>query len=157
MHVTELSSLTNAEESYADNPRDNSTHWVLVYFEQVERYKFWWTIGTTLINSKNISYMYLLLAASVEGTQTSQTHSETVNAKEVELKIMYILVRARILQTWLDVLDLCVFLLELDTRSCILGYQLQLSMATVPLWFEFLQCQSINQSINNLYLYTISI
>ena len=43
--------------------------------------------------------MYLLLAASVEGTQTSQTPSETVNAKEVELKVMYILVRAGILQT----------------------------------------------------------
>ena len=42
--------------------------------------------------------MYLLLAASVEGTLTSQTHSETVNAKEVELKVMHILVRARILQ-----------------------------------------------------------
>ena len=76
--------------------------------------------------------MYLLLAASVEGTQTSQTHSETVNAKEVELKIMYILVRARILLT-LTYFDLCVFLLEPDTRSCILGYQLQLSMATIPL------------------------
>ena len=43
--------------------------------------------------------MYLHLAASVEGTQTSQTRSETVNAKEVELKIMYILVRAGILKT----------------------------------------------------------
>ena len=38
--------------------------------------------------------MYLLLAASVEGTQTSQTHSEIVNAREVELKVMYILERA---------------------------------------------------------------
>ena len=66
--------------------------------------------------------MYLPLAASVEGTQTSQTHSEIVNAKEVELKVMYILERAGILQTWLDVLDLCVFLLELDTGRCILGY-----------------------------------
>ena len=43
--------------------------------------------------------MYLLFAASVEGTQTSQTHSEAINAKEVELKVMYVLVRARILQT----------------------------------------------------------
>ena len=43
--------------------------------------------------------MYLLLAGSVEGAQTSQTHSETVNAKEVELKIMSILVRAGIFQT----------------------------------------------------------
>ena len=43
--------------------------------------------------------MYLLLAASVEGTQTSQTPSKTVNAKEVELKVMYILERAGILQT----------------------------------------------------------
>ena len=85
--------------------------------------------------------MYLLLAASVEGTQTSQTPSETVNAKEVELKVMYILERAGILQTWLDVLDLCVFSLELDTRSCILGYQLQLSMATIPLLFEFFRCR----------------
>ena len=42
--------------------------------------------------------MYLLLAASVEGTKRSQTHRETVNAKEVELKVMYILIRARILQ-----------------------------------------------------------
>ena len=81
--------------------------------------------------------MYLLLAASVEGTQTSQMHSEIVNAKEVELKVMYILERAGILQTWLDVLDLCVFLLELDTRGCILGYQL----ATILLWFEFFRCR----------------
>ena len=66
--------------------------------------------------------MYLLLAGSVEGAQTSQTHSETVNAKEVELKIMSILVRAGIFQTCLDVFDLCVFLLKLDTRRCILGY-----------------------------------
>ena len=29
-------------------------------------------------------------------------------AGEVELKVMYILVRAGILQTWHDVLDLCV-------------------------------------------------
>ena len=43
--------------------------------------------------------MYLLLAASVEGTQTSKMHSEIVNAKEVELKVMYILERAGILQT----------------------------------------------------------
>ena len=43
--------------------------------------------------------MYLLLAASVEGTQTSQTHSETVNEGEVELKVMYIILRAGILQT----------------------------------------------------------
>ena len=76
--------------------------------------------------------MYLLLATSVEGTQTSQAHSETVNAKEVELKIMDIFVRGGILQTCLGVLDLCVFLLELDTARCILGYQLQL-LATIPL------------------------
>ena len=55
--------------------------------------------------------MHLLLAALLEG---QQTHSETVNEKgvwaagEVELKVMYILVRAGILQTWHDVLDLCV-------------------------------------------------
>ena len=62
--------------------------------------------------------MYLLLAASVEGTKTSQTHRETVNAKEVELKVMYILIRARILQIRLDVLDLCVFCcLWLQSRS----------------------------------------
>ena len=85
--------------------------------------------------------MYLLLAASVEGTQTSQTHSETVNEGEVELKVMYIILRAGILQTWLDVLDLCVFLLELDTRGCILSYQLQLSMATILPWFEFFRCR----------------
>ena len=53
--------------------------------------------------------MHLLLAALLEG---QQMHSETVNergvAGEVELKVMYILVRAGILQTWHDVLDLCV-------------------------------------------------
>ena len=55
--------------------------------------------------------MHLLLAALLEG---QQTYSETVNEKgvwaagEVELKVMYILVRAGILQTWHDVLDLCV-------------------------------------------------
>ena len=57
--------------------------------------------------------MHLLLAALLEG---QQTHSETVNEKgvwaagEVELKVMYILVRAGILQTWHDVLDLCVYI-----------------------------------------------
>ena len=55
--------------------------------------------------------MHLLLAALLEG---QQTHSETVNEKgvwaagEVELKVMYILVRAGILQTWHDVFNLCV-------------------------------------------------
>ena len=57
--------------------------------------------------------MHLLLAALLEG---QQTYSETVNEKgvwaagEVELKVMYILVRAGILQTWHDVLDLCVYI-----------------------------------------------
>ena len=55
--------------------------------------------------------MHLLLAALLEG---QQTQSETVNEKGVwaaggvELKVMYILVRAGILQTWHDALDLCV-------------------------------------------------
>ena len=59
--------------------------------------------------------MHLLFAALLEG---QQTHSETVKdrndkgvwaAGEVELKVMYIfLVRAWILQTWHDVLNLCV-------------------------------------------------
>ena len=60
--------------------------------------------------------MHLLFAALLEG---QQTHSETVKdrndkevwaAGEVELKVMYILVRAGILQTWHDVLDLCVYI-----------------------------------------------
>ena len=58
--------------------------------------------------------MHLLFAALLEG---QQTHSETVKdrndkevwaAGEVELKVMYILVRAWILQTWHDLLNLCV-------------------------------------------------
>ena len=55
--------------------------------------------------------MHLLLAAFLDG---QQTHSETVNeqgvAWEVELKVLYILVRAGILRTWHDVLDLCVYI-----------------------------------------------
>ena len=64
--------------------------------------------------------MHLLLAALLEG---QQTHSETVNEKgvwaagEVELKVMYILVRAGILQTWHDVLDLCVTYISISLRK----------------------------------------
>ena len=68
--------------------------------------------------------MHLLLAALLEG---QQTYSETVNEKgvwaagEVELKVMYILVRAGILQTWHDVLDLCVTYIFISLRKVMSG------------------------------------
>ena len=83
----------------------------VMYFEKVERYKSWWTIETILINLKKsyiCTYFWQLFLLD------NKPHSETVNEKgvaaEVELKVMYILVRAGILQTWHDVLDLCVYI-----------------------------------------------
>ena len=71
---------------------------------------------------KKINYMHLLSAALLE---RQQTHSETVNergvAGEVELKVMCILVRAGILQTWHDVLDLRVTLFSLVLRKVMSG------------------------------------
>ena len=95
--------------------------------------------------------MHLLSAALLE---RQQTHSETVNergvAGEVELKVMCILVRAGILQTWHDVLDLRVTLFSLVLRKVTSGvgrergrgfwkYNLQSSIFNLSLfkWWPF--------------------
>ena len=95
--------------------------------------------------------MHLLSAALLE---RQQTHSETVNergvAGEVELKVMCILVRAGILQTWHDVLDLRVTLFSLVLRKVMSGvgrerergfwkYNLQSSIFNLSLfkWWPF--------------------